>query len=74
MNVLNEINKGGTFTQFQGLQENQMQNISKFRNLQNLLIKFTVKDSSEKAWLLYEFPFSSKPGDNQMLHRHERTI
>ena len=32
-------------------------------NLQNLLIKLTVKASSEKAWLLYEFPFSLNPGD-----------
>ena len=30
--------------------------------LQNLLIKLTVKVSSEKAWLLYEFPFSLNPG------------
>ena len=27
-------------------------------DLQNLLIKLTVKASSEKAWLLYEFSFS----------------
>ena len=32
-------------------------------DLQNLLIKLTVKASSEKAWLLYEFPFSLNPGD-----------
>ena len=32
-------------------------------NLQNLLIKLTVKASEEKAWLLYEFPFSLNPGD-----------
>ena len=33
-------------------------------NLQNLLIKITVKVSSEKPWLglLYEFPFSLNPG------------
>ena len=33
-------------------------------DLQNLLIKLTVKESSEKAWLgiLYEFPFSLNPG------------
>ena len=34
-------------------------------NLQNLLIEFTVKASSERAWLLYEFPFSLNPGDKQ---------
>ena len=38
-------------------------------DLQNLLIKLTVKASSEKAWLLYEFPFSlnlsGKPNDAQ---------
>ena len=32
-------------------------------DLQNLLIKLTVKASSEKAWLLYEFPFSLNPVD-----------
>ena len=55
-NVLNEINKEGTALQFQGLQENQKESIS----------KLTVKASSEKAWLLYEFSFSSdKPNDTQ---------
>ena len=29
-------------------------------NLQNLLKKLTVKASAEKAWLLYEFPFTLK--------------
>ena len=32
-------------------------------NLQNLLTKLTVKARAEKAWLLYEFPFSVKPRD-----------
>ena len=32
-------------------------------DLQNLLIKLTVKASSEKAWLLYEFAFSFNPGN-----------
>ena len=32
-------------------------------DLQNLLIKLTVKASSEKVWLLYEFSFSLNPGD-----------
>ena len=31
-------------------------------DLQNLLIKLTVKASPEKAWLLYEFSFSLNPG------------
>ena len=44
-------------------------------DLQNLLIKLTVKASSEKAWLLYEFSFSLNPEvTNQMMHRHGRTI
>ena len=44
-------------------------------DLQNLLIKLTVKASSEKAWLLYEFSFSLNPEvTNQMMHRHDRTI
>ena len=30
--------------------------------LKNLLIKLTVKPCSEKAWLLYESPFSLNPG------------
>ena len=32
-------------------------------DLQNLLIKLTVKAIQEKTWLLYEFPFSLNPGD-----------
>ena len=48
---------------FQGLQENQKESTAKLDDLQNLLIKLTVKASSEKAWLLYEFPFSLNPGD-----------
>ena len=32
-------------------------------DLQNLLIKLTVKGSSKKVWLLYEFPFSLNLGD-----------
>ena len=62
-NVLNEISKEGTFTQ--GFQENQKE-ILKTQNLddlQKLLIKLTVKPSSDKGWLLYEFPFSLNPGD-----------
>ena len=32
-------------------------------DLQNLLTKLTVKARAEKAWLLYEFPFSVNPHD-----------
>ena len=61
-NVLNEINKEGTFTQ--GFKDEGKRKVSQdLDDLQNLLIKLTVKASSEKAWLLYEFPFSLNPGD-----------
>ena len=60
-NVLNEINKEGTFTQ--GFKDEGKRKVSQdLDDLQNLLIKLTVKASSEKAWLLYEFPFSLNPG------------
>ena len=63
-NVLNEINKEGTFTQcfkdYRKIKRKVSQNLD---NLQNLLIKLTVKVSSEIAWLLDEFPFSLNPGD-----------
>ena len=63
-NLLNEINKEKTFTQsfndFRKIKRKVSQNLD---DLQNLLIKLTVKASSEKAWLLYEFPFSLNPGD-----------
>ena len=56
-NVLNEINKEGTFTQ--GFKDEGKRKVSQdLDDLQNLLIKLTVKASSEKAWLLYEFSFS----------------
>ena len=57
-NVLNEINKEGTFTQ--GLKDCRKikwkvsQNLD---DLENLLTKLTVKASSEKVELRYEFPF-----------------
>ena len=38
-NVLNEINKEGTALQFQGLQENQKESISKFRRPSKLADK-----------------------------------
>ena len=47
----------------------EQENHKECQNLGNLLIKLTVKTSSEKAWLLYEFPFSlnlgGKPNDTQ---------
>ena len=63
-NVLNEVNKEGTFTQgfrdCRKIIKNVSQNLG---YLQNLLIKLTVKTSSEKAWLLYEFSVSLNPDD-----------
>ena len=63
-NGLNEINKKGTFTQgfkdYRKIKRKVSQNLGDF---QNLLIRLTVTASSEKAWLLYEFPFSLNPGD-----------
>ena len=76
-NVLNEINKDGTFTQgfkdFRKIKRKVSQNLE---DLQNLLRKLTVKVSSaEKMWLslLYEFLFSLNQVANQMIHMHERT-
>ena len=65
-NVLSEINKEGTFTQgFNDCRKIRRKVSQNLDNLQNLLIKLTVKVSSEKAWLglLYDFPFSLNPGD-----------
>ena len=63
-NVLNERDKEGTFTQgFKGCRKIKRKVSQNLDDLQNLLIKLTVKASSEKAWLLYEFPFSLNPGD-----------
>ena len=70
-NVLNEINKEGTFTQgFNDCRKIKRKVSQNLDDLQNLLIKlasqFTVKvTSSEKAWpgLPYKFPFSLNPGD-----------
>ena len=60
-NVLNEINKEGTFTQ--GFKDEGKRKVSQdLDDLQNLLIKLTVKASSEKAWLLNEFRFSLNRG------------
>ena len=65
-NVLNEINKEGTFTQgFNNCRKIKRKLSQNLDDLQNLLITLTVKISSEKAWLglLYEFPLSLNPGD-----------
>ena len=65
-NVLNEINKEGTFTQgFNDCRKIKRKVSQNLDDLQNLLIKLTVKVSSEKAWLglLCEFPLSLNPGD-----------
>ena len=52
--ILNKINKEGTFTQgFKAKGRLKARKVS-----QKLLTKLTVKASTEKAWLLYEFPFS----------------
>ena len=58
-NVLNKINQEGTFTQgFKDCREIKRKVSQNLDDLQNLLIELTVKASSEKAWLFYEFPFS----------------
>ena len=63
-NVLNEINKKGAFTQgFKDCRKIEREVSQDVNVLQNLLIQLTVKVSLEKAWLLYEFPFSLNPGD-----------
>ena len=63
-NVSNEINKEETFTQiFKDCREIKRKVFQNLDNLQNVLIKLTVKARSEKAWLRYEFQFSLNPGD-----------
>ena len=63
-NVLNEINNEGAFTRgFKDFRKIKRKVSQDLDNLKNLLIKLTVKASSERAWLLYEFPFSLNPGD-----------
>ena len=53
-NVLNEINKGGEFTQgFKDCRKIKRKVSQDLDDLQNLLIKLTVKTSSEKAWLYF---------------------
>ena len=63
-NVLNEINKEGTFTQgFKDCRKIKRKVSQNLGDLENFLIKLPIKASSEKAWLRYEFPFSLNPGD-----------
>ena len=63
-NELNEINKEGTFTPgFKDCNKIKMKVSQNLDDLQNLLIKLTVKGSSKKVWLLYEFPFSLNLGN-----------
>ena len=65
-NELNEINKEGTFTKgFNDCRKIKRKVSQNLDNLQNLLIKLIVKASSEKGWLLYEFPFSLNPVNKQ---------
>ena len=63
-NVLIEINKDGTFTQgFKDCRKIKRKVSQNLDYLKNFLIKLTVKASSEKVWVLYEFPFSLNTGD-----------
>ena len=63
--ALNEINKEGTFSQgFKDWRKIKTKVSENLDDLQNLLIKLTVKASAGKTWLLYEFPFSLNPGGN----------
>ena len=86
-NVLNEINKEGTFTQgFKDCKkitrkEKFQRIISKFRRLSKLADKgncwncqLSVKASSGKVWLLYGFSFSLNPGDKPNDAQALRTI
>ena len=64
-NVLNEINRGKLTQGFKDCRKIKRKLSQNLDDLQNLLIKLTVKVSLEKVWLglLYEFPFSLNPGD-----------
>ena len=62
--VLSAIYKKGTFTQvFKDCRKIKRKVSQNLGDLPNLLLKLTVKASSDKAWILYEFPFSLNPGD-----------
>ena len=59
-----DINKEGPLTQgFKDSRKMKRKVSQNFDDLQSLLIKLTIKANSEKAWLLYGFPFSLNPGD-----------
>ena len=63
-NILNEINKEATFSQgFKDCRKTKREISQNLDDLQNLPIELPAKASSEKAWLLYEFPFSFSLGD-----------
>ena len=63
-NVLNEINKEGAFKQgFKDCRKIKRKVSQNLDYLQNLLIKLSVKASSEKTWLFYDFTFSLNPDD-----------
>ena len=58
------MNKEGTFTRgFKDCRKIKRKVSQNLDYLQNLLIKLIRKASSERAWLLYGFPFSLSPGD-----------
>ena len=62
--VLIEINKEETLTQgFKDCRRIKRKVSLILDYLQNLLVNLTGKSSAEKAWLLYDFPFSLNPGD-----------
>ena len=64
--VSNDVNRQGTFTQgFKDGRKIKRKVSQNLHDLQNLLIKLesAEKVSAEKAWLIYEFPFSLTPGD-----------
>ena len=64
--VSNEVNKEETLTEgFKDCRKIKTKVFQNLDDLQNLLIKLTVKSktSSENARLLYEFPFSLNPDD-----------
>ena len=62
--VLNEIKKESRSLKVSRTEGRSTgQHIQKLDDLQNLLIKLTVKTSTEKAWLLHELPFSLNPGN-----------
>ena len=61
---IKSLNEVGTFAQglngWRKIKRTLSQNLD---DLQNLLIKVTVKDRGKKAWLLYNFPFSLNPSE-----------